>query len=126
MPVPCEYCGRSLTSAYENLFIYHALVVVRRLSDTIVVLYAGRVVERGPAALVADHPAHPYTRALLAAAPVPDPIARRRRQAERRLASTATTAAGRVAEGCAFAPRCPSAQEKCWSAQPELTERDGG
>ncbi|GGN20487.1 oligopeptide/dipeptide ABC transporter ATP-binding protein [Streptomyces fuscichromogenes] len=107
------------------LFISHDLAVVRYLSDTIVVLYAGRVVERGPAALVADHPSHPYTRALLAAAPVPDPIAQRRRQAERRLTSTAGTTSGRVSAGCAFAPRCPFAQETCWSDQPELVEHDG-
>lgn len=113
------------TRGLSYLFVSHDLAVVRYLSDTIVVLYAGRVVERGPAALVAEHPAHPYTRALLAAAPVPDPVAQRRRQAERRLASAATTASGRVSEGCAFAPRCPFAQETCWSTQPELVEQDG-
>lgn len=107
------------------LFISHDLSVVRYLSDTIVVLYAGRVVERGPASLVADHPSHPYTQALLAAAPVPDPVAQRRRQAERRLASTVTTASGRVSAGCAFAARCPFAQENCWAEQPELVEHDG-
>ncbi|MER6084948.1 ABC transporter ATP-binding protein [Streptomyces sp. NPDC001833] len=107
------------------LFISHDLAVVRYLSDTIVVLYAGRVVERGPAALVADHPSHPYTRALLTAAPVPDPVAQRRRQTERRLATAATKASGRVSAGCAFAPRCPFAQETCWSDQPELAEHDG-
>ncbi|MEW1642323.1 ABC transporter ATP-binding protein [Streptomyces sp. NPDC091219] len=107
------------------LFISHDLSVVRYLSDTIVVLYAGRVVERGPAALVADSPAHPYTRALLAAAPVPDPVTQRRRQAERRLAAAATPATRRVSEGCVFAPRCPFAQETCWSTRPELVEHDG-
>ncbi|WP_406432463.1 ABC transporter ATP-binding protein [Streptomyces sp. NBC_00631] len=107
------------------LFISHDLAVVRYLSDTIVVLYAGRVVERGPAALVAGRPVHPYTRALLAAAPVPDPVVQRRRQAERRLTATADRAAGRISAGCAFAPRCPFAQETCWSVQPELVEQDG-
>ncbi|MFF0079064.1 ABC transporter ATP-binding protein [Streptomyces canus] len=110
------------TRGLSYLFISHDLAVVRYLSDTIVVLYAGRVVERGPAALVAGHPSHPYTRALLAAAPVPDPVVQRRRRAERHLAATAT---GGVSEGCAFAPRCPFAQETCWSAQPELVEHDG-
>ncbi|WP_406131446.1 oligopeptide/dipeptide ABC transporter ATP-binding protein [Streptomyces sp. NBC_00989] len=113
------------TRGLSYLFISHDLSVVRYLSDTIVVLYAGRVVERGPAAQVADHPAHPYTRALLAAAPVPDPVAQRQRQTERRHALAAVPAAGRVSQGCAFAPRCPFAQETCWTTRPELTDHDG-
>ncbi|UUU29433.1 ATP-binding cassette domain-containing protein [Streptomyces sp. CA-210063] len=113
------------TRSLSYLFISHDLSVVRYLSDTIVVLYAGRVVERGPAAQIADHPAHPYTRALLAAAPVPDPVIQRRRQAERRRVVAATPATGRTSQGCDFAPRCPFAQETCWSTRPELTDHDG-
>ncbi|MFJ9629324.1 oligopeptide/dipeptide ABC transporter ATP-binding protein [Streptomyces sp. NPDC101175] len=113
------------TRGLSYLFISHDLSVVRYLSDTIVVLYAGRVVERGPATLVADSPAHPYARALLAAAPVPDPVAQRRRRAERRTAAAATPATDRVSEGCAFAPRCPYAREICWTARPDLVQRDG-
>jgi peptide/nickel transport system ATP-binding protein len=62
------------------LFISHDLSVVRYFSDHIVVLNDGRVVEHGPAATVAAAPAHPYTRALLAAAPVPDPVAQQLRR----------------------------------------------
>jgi ABC-type glutathione transport system ATPase component len=62
------------------LFISHDLAVVRYVSDHIVVLRDGRVVEHGPAATVAAAPAHPYTKALLAAAPVPDPEAQRLRR----------------------------------------------
>jgi peptide/nickel transport system ATP-binding protein len=62
------------------LFISHDLSVVRYFCDHIVVLNGGRVVERGPAATVAADPSHPYTRALLAAAPVPDPVAQRLRR----------------------------------------------
>ncbi|MFE7929785.1 oligopeptide/dipeptide ABC transporter ATP-binding protein [Streptomyces sp. NPDC057456] len=113
------------TRGLSYLFISHDLAVVRYLSDSIVVLYAGRVVERGPAARVADTPAHPYTRALLAAAPVPDPAAQLARRTERLRAATTPTAPGRPGRGCDFAARCPFAQEICRAARPELTDRDG-
>ncbi|WP_368857576.1 oligopeptide/dipeptide ABC transporter ATP-binding protein, partial [Streptomyces sp. GbtcB6] len=113
------------TRGLSYLFISHDLSVVRYLSDTIVVLYAGRVVERGPALRIADSPAHPYTRALLAAAPVPDPVAQRQRQAERRRLVATVAAPGRTSEGCSFTPRCPFAQETCWTRRPELADHDG-
>src|SRR5262249_53690668 len=65
------------------LFVAHDLAVVRYLADRIVVLYCGRVMEEGPADAVYDRPAHPYTSALLAAVPVPDPELQRRRRAAR-------------------------------------------
>lgn len=64
------------------LFISHDLTVVRHVSHRTVVLYHGDIVEQGDAAQVHEHPVHPYTRALLAAAPVPDPLIQRRRRAE--------------------------------------------
>jgi len=62
------------------LFISHDLTVVRHVSHRTVVLYRGDIVEQGSAEQVHQHPQHPYTRALLAAAPVPDPIAQRERR----------------------------------------------
>ncbi len=100
------------------LFIAHDLAVVRHLSHRIVVLYRGRVMEEGPAASVYGDPAHPYTRALLAAAPVPDPHRQRERRLDRttRVADAAT--ASPAADACPFAPRCPHAVEVCRTERP--------
>jgi ABC-type oligopeptide transport system ATPase subunit len=65
------------------LFIAHDLAVVRAISDHIEVMQAGRIVESGAAPDVYEHPTHPYTKALLASAPIPDPRAMRARRAER-------------------------------------------
>jgi oligopeptide/dipeptide ABC transporter ATP-binding protein len=102
------------------LFIAHDLAIVRHVSHRIVVLYRGRVVEEGPAASVYDRPRHPYTRALLDAAPKPDPVAQRRRRAGR--ARRAPEAGGEVeAEtACRFASRCPHAIDICRSRRPAL------
>ncbi|MFO1145655.1 MAG: ATP-binding cassette domain-containing protein [Rhodospirillales bacterium] len=66
------------------LLISHDLPLVRRIADTVLVLYLGRIAEQGPAEAVFRRPLHPYTRALLAAVPYPDPGARCRRRASRR------------------------------------------
>jgi ABC-type oligopeptide transport system ATPase subunit len=75
------------------LFISHDLTVVRHVSHRTVVLYRGDIVEQGDAAQVHEHPLHPYTRALLAAAPVPDPLIQRERRAQFDLARQALAAA---------------------------------
>jgi peptide/nickel transport system ATP-binding protein len=75
------------------LFISHDLTVVRHVSHRTVVLYRGDIVEQGDAAQVHEHPQHPYTRALLAAAPVPDPLIQRERRAQFDLARQALAAA---------------------------------
>ncbi|WP_202919102.1 ABC transporter ATP-binding protein [Saccharothrix deserti] len=107
------------------LFIAHDLGVVRYLSQRVVVLYRGQVMESGPAAGVYSRPAHPYTQALIAAAPIPDPKAARarpaaaapREQAERNLPS----------ESCRFASRCRYVVDACTRQRPPLVPtRHGG
>jgi oligopeptide/dipeptide ABC transporter ATP-binding protein len=93
------------------LFISHDLAVVRHVSDRVAVLYRGRLMESGSARQVCDRPDHPYTQALLTAAPVPDPAEqRRRRQTD---VSTADVATPPNDAGCPFRSRCPHVVERC-------------
>ncbi|WP_308914765.1 oligopeptide/dipeptide ABC transporter ATP-binding protein [Jannaschia sp. LMIT008] len=97
------------------IFIAHDLSVVRHVSDRIMVMYLGRQMEVGPARAVVGDPLHPYTQALVASVPVPDPTARRRdRQAVRgELPSPLTPPSG-----CVFHTRCPRARPDCADAVP--------
>lgn len=105
------------------LFIAHDLTITTHLSHRTVVLYRGRIMEQGPAETIHDRPLHPYTRALLAAVPVPSPQQQRRRREERKAAVAMTTANAAAAPevGCPFAPRCPFASPVCWSTRPADT-----
>jgi oligopeptide/dipeptide ABC transporter ATP-binding protein len=101
------------------LFIAHDLAIVRHLSRRIIVLYQGRIMEEGDASSIYNNPTHPYTRALLAAAPVPDPDEQRRRRSLRAI----RTGDGQVPStenACPFAPRCPHAVDICHSSAPAL------
>jgi peptide/nickel transport system ATP-binding protein len=108
------------------VFISHNMAVVRHVSDRVVVLYRGRVMEEGPAADVCERPAHPYTRALLASVPVPDVRAQQARRAARSAASARSGLTPSGGTGCPFAPRCPFAREACVAETPALTETGGG
>jgi len=106
------------------LFISHNLAVVRHLCDEVAVLYHGRVVERATAAAIFAAPRHPYTRALLAAVPDPDPAAHRRGAVpELRAAAAAEAVAG---DGCAYRLRCPLADEGCRMQAPHLEDAGDG
>jgi len=111
---------RELGLAY--LFIAHDLALVRRISDRVAVMYLGRIVETGTREQVFGAPAHPYTQALLAAVPVPDPSARARR---------VDPPAGEVPDplhppsGCRFRTRCPGAEPVCATDSPGLEPRAG-
>jgi peptide/nickel transport system ATP-binding protein len=104
-------------------FVGHDLDIVRYMSDWIVVLYRGRVLEDGPSAEVTRHPRHPYTQSLVAATPSPDLNV----VSAPPLASTIVGANTAAAVGCPFAPRCPLATDICVSELPPVhTAPDGG
>jgi peptide/nickel transport system ATP-binding protein len=102
------------------IFISHNMAVVRHISDRVVVLYRGRVMEQGPAGAVCDTPAHPYTRSLLASVPVPDVTAQRERREARVGSIVESGIEPKGGVGCPFAPRCPFAEQKCVAATPPL------
>ncbi|MFF7396547.1 ABC transporter ATP-binding protein [Achromobacter sp. NPDC008082] len=91
------------------LFVAHDLAVVDYLCDDVVVMYLGRVMERGPTSEVYARPRHPYTRALLSAAPVPDPRAPR----SRILLKGDIPSPVNPPSGCVFRTRCPHAIDAC-------------
>jgi oligopeptide/dipeptide ABC transporter ATP-binding protein len=105
------------------LFIAHDLDVVRHLSDRIVVLYRGQVMETGTAHDVHRTPRHPYSRALSDAAPVPDQSLQTQRRAARlAIVASGTAVVDRVAgeAGCVFASRCPLVVDMCTAQRPQL------
>jgi oligopeptide/dipeptide ABC transporter ATP-binding protein len=97
------------------LFIAHDLAVVRSISTQVAVMYAGRLVEIAPRRALYETPRHPYTQALLAAVPRPDPDRPRRRALGGEVPSVIDPPAG-----CAFAARCPLAIERCRVERPAL------
>lgn len=95
------------------LFISHDLSVIRAISDRVAVMYAGRIVEIGPAAAIFEDPRHPYTRMLLDSIPVPDPASPMAVPA-----IDAEWVTGPTGEGCTFAPRCAFATVECARQRP--------
>ncbi|MBL8834785.1 MAG: ABC transporter ATP-binding protein [Alphaproteobacteria bacterium] len=106
------------------LFIAHDLAVVRHISTRVAVMYLGRVMEIADRDAIYAQPLHPYTKALLDAAPVPDPLVERAR-APRALGGEIPSPL-RPPGGCVFHTRCPIASEECKRAVPELREAAPG
>ena len=108
------------------LFISHDMAVVRHATQRVVVLYQGRIMEEGPAHTVCDTPSHPYSQALLASVPVPDPALQRSRQALRVRVARDGVYEGPVLHGCPFAARCPHVIDECHTVTPPLAPAPNG
>ena len=104
------------------LFIAHDLGVIRHVADRVAVMYLGRIVELATRDQLFGSPSHPYTRALMAAVPVPDPAARRQRM----VLGGDVPRPARVPGGCAFHPRCPEARDRCRREVPGLVDPGDG
>jgi peptide/nickel transport system ATP-binding protein len=103
------------------LFITHDLALAKHTTDKLAIMYLGQIVERGESGEVIDKPFHPYTQALIAAIPVPDPDGRKVKV----FAGGEVPSALDIPRGCRFHPRCPFAKEICATEQPDLRLVEG-
>ncbi len=106
------------------VFVAHDLSVVRHVSDRIIVMYLGKLMEVSPAEELYAKPIHPYTSALLGAIPIPDPEENRAR--ERPIISGEPPNPINPPTGCRFHTRCPRASDVCRTVEPQLTEYGNG
>jgi peptide/nickel transport system ATP-binding protein len=116
---------RSLQTSHELTYIVisHDLAVIRYLADTIGVMYLGKLVEIGPATEVYERPAHPYTRGLIDAVPIPDPVLEKQRETV--AVRGELPSALEPPSGCRFRTRCPLAQDVCAEVEPPLRSFGG-
>ena len=98
------------------LYITHDIAQARYIGNRIIVMYLGKIVEKGPIEDVIQDPLHPYTKALISNVPVPDPTAKRKRI----LLTGETPTPVDIPKGCRFHPRCNEASEECKRKEPKL------
>jgi len=108
------------------LFVSHDLRIIEHVSDRVAVMYLGRIVESGTREQIYSGARHPYTRALLAAVPLPDPRHRAERTERRAMLTGDLPSPIDPPPGCAFHPRCPYAEDACRRVVPPLAAGRGG
>ncbi|MFM7223920.1 MAG: ABC transporter ATP-binding protein [Actinomycetota bacterium] len=106
------------------LLVAHDPSFVRQITDEVAVMHLGRIVEHGPTETVLDDPRHPYTRALMSAVPVPDPVIERTRA--RIVLRGEMPSSIAPPSGCSFRTRCPEAEAACAVDEPMLEEHEPG